>query len=888
MAKAITSSRSTGMSLVIVESPAKAKTINKYLGDNFVVKASMGHVRDLPERDLGVDVENNFAPTYEVIGSRKTVISDLRKLVKGADAVYLATDLDREGEAIAWHLAEALHLSPATTKRVVFNEITKTAIQQAFATPRTLNLGKVNAQQARRILDRLVGYKVSPLLWKKVARGLSAGRVQSVAVKLVVERERAILAFIPEESWRLQGVFTTQLDQAGELAHQWQNFIAGDDEAEADDGTDSATVTAAPSGAQKRQWLQDNKAFRAQLVEVNGAKFDPRDVDTAKIAAELVGLAHAQVERIANTGKNGPRGVPAKGPAETLTQVIGTVDPRVANFTIRTLEQKESLSRPNAPFETSTLQQAASNQLGMGVSRTMRLAQQLYEGVDVQGVGTVGLITYMRTDSLNLSADAIAMARGYISGQFGAKYLPAKPNYYSSQEGAQEAHEAIRPTDVNLTPAVVRGSLTDEQYRVYELIWKRFVACQMTPAIFQVTEAIIDAMPVRNPKAKAVFKASGRTLVFDGYTRVAGIFLRPDEQILPALKPAQTVTPLDLTPTQHFTSPPGRYTEASLVKELKSEGIGRPSTYASIMETIQDRKYVDLRDRRMFATDLGIKVTDKLIEGFPDLMEVGFTRKIEGDLDQVETQGRVWTDVLREFYEPLMRDLETAESKMTHARLEAEPSEYKCAKCNAPMVYRLSKRGKRFLSCTRYPDCDGAMNVDREGKPVIPEVTDVKCPVCAAPMLKRIGRFGPFLGCSAYPTCKTILNLDRKTGQVLPPKPPAEKTGLDCPNCGKELLVRSSRRGPFISCSGYPKCRMALQHEQLETYKAAKVAGTWPTPDVLAKVTGKGKGKGKATAAAPAVAAEPAPKTKTKAAAKAPAKAKTTGRPKLKTPPAEA
>lgn len=829
-------------SLVIVESPAKAKTINKYLGPNFQVKASMGHVRDLPEKGMGVDIEHQFQPTYEILASREKLVRELKSAAKGCSDVFLATDLDREGEAIAWHLAHALGLDEKRTKRVVFNEITKTAILNAFRQPRQIDAGKVNAQQARRILDRLVGYKISPLLWKKVARGLSAGRVQSVAVKLIVEREREIQAFMPEEYWKLTGVFTTDLVQSGDLAEQWRNFLSGDEEEVADDGTDSVLTASGPTVAEKTQWMQQNHAFRADLIEFDGKKFDPKDAATAQAAAQAAGLTDIHVDTVPNDGTNGPRGVPVKGPAERLTRITGVVTSGadMPRFTVRDLNTKQSTSRPSGPFSTSTLQQAASNQLGFGAQRTMRVAQQLYEGVDLgDDLGSVGLITYMRTDSQNLSQDALQMVRGYIDQNFGVKYLPESPNVYASKAGAQEAHEAIRPTDVSLEPAAIRRSLTDEQFKLYELIWKRFVACQMTPAQWLVTEAFIEAVPKKGGPT-AVFKATGRSLQFDGFMKVAGVFTRFDEQLLPALEAKQDVVPLDLTPTQHFTSPPPRYTEASLVKALEAEGIGRPSTYASIIATIQDRQYVEARGRTLLPTDLGVKVTEKLEEGFPDLMDTGFTRRIEGELDQIEEAQRDWVAVVSDFYAPLARDLETAEERMTHARAEAQPSEYKCPKCGAMMNYRLSKRGKRFLSCSRYPECDGAQNVDREGKPMQLELTEYKCPTCGKPMIKRMGRFGPFFGCSGYPECKTIQAADRKTGLPLPPKPPPEDTGLVCPKCGKKhILKREGKRGAFLSCGGYPRCRLTLPAERLDEFKQLAAEGKWPPPDVLEKIGGK-------------------------------------------------
>jgi DNA topoisomerase-1 len=825
--------------LVIVESPAKAKTINKYLGANYVVKASMGHVRDLPKSGIGVDIDADFAPTYEILPTRKKLISELKSEAKKSGSVFLATDLDREGEAIAWHLCHALGLTPERAQRVVFNEITPGAIRRAFENPRKIDQSKVNAQQARRILDRLVGYKVSPLLWKKVARDLSAGRVQSVAVKLIVDREREIQAFIPEEFWKIQAVFTTDLKSASELRDAWERFTAlPDDEEDADDGTDSPSPRTAPNESARRDWMSENRSFKAELVEFNGKKFDPKTAREAVDAAAVLGLTGITHETSPNDGTNGPRGIPARGPAETITKVSGNLPPvGKPPFVVRSVTSKPSTSRPPGPFSTSTLQQAASNQLGFAAQRTMRIAQQLYEGVEIAGQGAVGLITYMRTDSQNISADALSAVRKFIGQQFPPAYLPSSPNFYASRQGAQEAHEAIRPTDVELTPERVRHSLSEEQFKLYELIWKRFVACQMAPAQWRITEALIICQT--GAATPPVFKATGRQLEFDGFTRVAGINSRFGEQVLPPLAEKQAVVPLDIHPSQHFTSPPPRYTEATLVKALESEGIGRPSTYASIIGTIRDRHYVDQvspRDRRFCATDLGMKVTDKLVEGFPDLMELGFTRRVEGELDQIEEAGQDWVNVVRSFYEPLARDLATAEERMTHARAEATPSPYKCPKCGAPMVYKLAKRGKTFLSCSRYPDCDGGSSVDREGKPVEVELTPYKCPTCGKPMIKRAGRFGPFFGCSGYPECKTIQAADRNTGEPLPPKPPPRPTGLTCPRCNKkELVIRSGKRGEFISCSGYPRCRMTLPAERLAEFQALAKENKWPPPDIFEK-----------------------------------------------------
>ena len=569
----------------------------------------------------------------------------------------------------------------------------------------------------------------------------------------------------------------------------------------------------------------------------------------------------------------GRAGIPNKGPAKRLTKVTGVADRKRTGiqYAVREMNQKLSTSRPPGPFATSTLQQAASNQLGFGAQRTMRVAQQLYEGIELEGLGAVGLITYMRTDSQNISADAMVAVRGFIDETFGKKYLPDAPNAFSSRAGAQEAHEAIRPTDVLLTPSSLRNKgLSDEQFKLYELIWKRFVACQMTPAQWNVTEAFIEARK-KPAVVLGVFKASGRTLAFDGFTKVAGVYTRFDEQVLPPLKKEQEVAPLDLTPTQHFTSPPARYSEASLVKALEAEGIGRPSTYASIIATIQDRQYVESKGRTLYATDLGIKVTEKLIEGFPDIMETSFTRSVEAELDQIEEAHKDWVEVVKSFYAPLERDLATAESRMTHARAELTPSEYKCPKCGAMMVYRLSRFGKRFLSCSKYPECKGITGVDREGKPVAQEVTEYKCLTCGKPMIKRIGRFGPFLSCSGYPECKGIQNIDKKTGLPLPPKPPPVDTGLTCPKCGKkQIVIRQGKRGPFMSCLGFPKCRTTLQANRLEEFKASIAAGKgWPD-DIKAKFGGKAGAAG-VEAAAEAVAEEAKVKPRKKAAARKPA-----------------
>ncbi|MBN1437032.1 MAG: type I DNA topoisomerase [Sedimentisphaerales bacterium] len=761
---------SSSPALVIVESPAKAKTINKYLGTNYTVKASMGHVRDLPGKSMAVDVENNFQPTYEILPTRKKTFSELKKIAKNAPLVYLATDLDREGEAIAWHLSEALNLEPQRAKRVVFNQITKTAITEAFQHAGAIDLDKVNAQQARRILDRIVGYEISPLLWKKVARGLSAGRVQSVAVKLIVQREREIQAFQPEEYWKLPGIFS--ISDNHDLQQKYQAFLDGFTEKP-------------PTVAQRQQWLTEHQALEAQLHNVAGENFRPdNETDAQKVEQAL-------------------QGVP---------------------FSISDVTARQTTSKASPPFITSTLQQQAANRLGFTTKRTMRVAQQLYEGIDIKGIGSVGLITYMRTDSTHLAPEAINTTRDFIQENFGPKYLPEKPKLYSSSnKAAQEAHEAIRPTDVTLTPESLKKDLNDEQLKLYTLIWNRFVACQMNPALWDVTSITITAQTTLGP---ANFKASGRKLIFDGFMRVTGLTVSNGDQILPELQKDQQVFPIQLQATQHFTLPPARYTEASLVKTLEADGIGRPSTYASIISTIQDRGYVEQIDKRFHATDLGIVVTDKLEQHFPRVMNVAFTSHMEEQLDKIEEQHLDWIKVLEEFYGPFKENLERAHEEMAHAKAETQPSDYTCPDCNQPLVYRFGKNG-RFLSCSAYPDCKFASPIDREGKMCPPEETEHKCINCGKPMIRRRGRFGEFLGCSDYPECKTVQKID-KQGNILPPAPPAEPSGIRCYKCDGELVIRQSKRGPFLGCGKFPKCRTIISIKQLDNLKQLQEEGTWP------------------------------------------------------------
>ncbi len=784
-----------GKSLVIVESPAKAKTINKYLGSDFEVKASMGHIRDLPSKGINVDIENGFAPTYDITPGRKKMVGQLKSAAKKCDRLYLATDLDREGEAIAWHLAEVLGVPAEKTYRVVFNSITKNAIQQAFADPGKLDMDRVMAQQARRILDRIVGYQISPLLWKKVARGLSAGRVQSVAVKMVVLKEREIRAFKPEEYWLIPAVFSTDLKN--DYSADWQAFLDS-----AEDAKKGRTL------AEQYEWLRRHNAFKAEMYRVNNEKFQAPD-------------------------------------AEKANEIFAAV--KDAEFAIADLNVKRVSSRPSPPFITSTLQQAAANRLGFTAKRTMRTAQNLYEGIDMGSMGALGLITYMRTDSTHLSPEAIASVRSYISGNIGADYLPGKPVFYSAKKGAQQAHEAIRPTDPDLTPDEIRQFLTDEQYKLYDLVWRRFVACQMAAAQWDTTAVEIAAKTSIGP---CRYRTTGRVLVFDGFTKIWRT--SSNDPYLPAMKTGDRVHTVAIKASGHFTKPPARYTEASLIRALEKEGIGRPSTYASIITTIQDRKYVEQIDRKFHSTDIGEVVTDKLCEFFPKVMDIAFTRHMEDQLDKIEEHHLDWQGVLREFYGPFKENLDKATEDMKHAKAETTPSEYECPQCGKEMVYRFGKNGK-FLSCSAYPECKFACPCDREGKMVKEEESGHKCPKCDKPMIHKSGRFGPFLGCSDYPTCKTILNID-KDGNVLPPKPPPEPTGIKCYKCKSgELVIRQGKKGPFMGCNKFPRCRTIVSVKQIDNLKKLQAEGTWPPEtkeqaDILLGRKKVGKKMGKKTA----------------------------------------
>jgi DNA topoisomerase-1 len=794
-----------GKQLVIVESPAKARTINRYLGPQFVVSASVGHVRDLPDKNPqgsknpvpGVDLDHDFTPTYEIIKEKAATVKQLKQAAKKASGIWLATDLDREGEAIAWHLTEALGIKGKEAYRVVFNAITKGEIDKAFRNPRAIDMDKVNAQQARRILDRIVGYQVSPLLWKKVARGLSAGRVQSVAVRLVVEREREIEAFVPEEHWKVMGYFTTDLDNAYSLGEQWQKWLAGPPTRGTRKNSDTRTAR------EKNHWLVEHHSLAADLVEIDGRKFEPKDAQVTMAALTRAGF---RVDEKIET-----ENLTAKGPAQRIIRLKGHLAGGPA-WSVTSVQGKRTKTHPSAPYITSTLQQAASSQLGFPPQLTMSIAQSLYEGVDVHGMGSVGLITYMRTDSTHLSPEAVVMARDYIGSHFGDDYLPQRPPVYtSSAKAAQEAHEAIRPTDVKLTSEGIRSSLREEHYRLYKLIWERFVACQMAEAQWDATTVLLSAMA---ESGNLVFRATGRVLVFDGFYAVVGVPHTSEEVLLPSLAQGQSLAAIQIDPIQNFTSPPPRFTEASLIKKLESEGIGRPSTYAQIIQVIQSRKYVEKMKNLFYATDLSKIVTDKLIEAFPEILQISYTSDMEKQLDDIEEKHADWKQMLKDFYRPFKERLDSAYKEMGYVKAEVQASQHICLHCGSPMVYRVGARG-RFLSCSRYPRCKFSAPIDRNGNPLSPEQTEVACPKCGAPMVLRKGRFGPFLSCTRYPDCDGSLKLDKK-GHLKAPKTPPLLTDMPCPKCGAPMNLRRGGRGLWLSCSVYPKCSGRVSWSSLE------------------------------------------------------------------------
>ena len=729
--------------LVIVESPTKAKTIQKYLGKGYEVEASFGHIMDLPKKGLGVDVEKDFETEYEVIPGKEKVVAKLKKLAKDADAVYLAPDPDREGEAIAAHLAEQLgddkkKKGAKPIYRVKFNEITKKAVQEAFEKRGEIDWHLVDAQQTRRILDRLVGFQISPLLWDKVRRGLSAGRVQTVALRLIVEREREIQKFEKKEYW---------------------------------------TIDAHLSGAKP-------PAFDARFVGKNGEKLEVGSEDESKVIT-------AAVEK--------------------------------AKWAVRSVDKRERRRNPVAPFTTSKFQQDASRKLGMSVKRAMMLAQRLYEGLELGEEGTVGLITYMRTDSTRVAESAIGEVREYIGKEYGNGFLPEQPVVYKSkQQGAQEAHEAIRPTSAMRHPEEVKKFIGDDEYRVYKLIWQRFVASQMMPAVFDQTTVEIDADA---GKDKYNFRVTGSVLKFEGFLKVyeEAKDSKDDEDEalkhkLPMLAEGQALTLKSLKPEQHFTEPPPRYNEASLVKELEERGIGRPSTYAAIISTILERQYVQKtpgRGGKFFPTEIGFVVTELLVENFKDIFDPAYTARMEEELDEIEEGQKTGTEALNEFYGKFEKDLSYAEKHMENIKRMEKPTDEKCERCGAPLVIKWGKHGS-FFACSTYDKKDpnsctftkeNPINLtDLDQAEMQSETEEEYCENCGRPMVLKRGRFGQFMACTGYPDCKTTRRLDQ--AKKVPDVPLDEK----CPQCDRNLVLRHGRFGEFTSCSGYPECKWIKQN----------------------------------------------------------------------------
>ena len=717
--KGVRAARERG--LVVVESPTKVKTIQKYLDGRYLVKASMGHVRDLPKSQLGVDEKKNFKPKYVVTPTKKKILDELKKAAEKADVLYVATDPDREGEAIGWHLAQELPVDKRKVYRITFNEITERAVRAAFDRPGKIDLKKVDAQQARRVLDRLVGYKLSPLLWDKVQRGLSAGRVQSVAVRLIVDREREIEAFVPKEYWSLHARLAAKLPPE----------------------------------------------FTATLREIDGERVEvPRDGKDATLPDEAT----------------------TRAAMEGLEQ---------AQWIVRSVTRGERRRNPAPPFITSTLQQEAGRKLGFWARKTMTVAQQLYEGIEIGDQGAVGLITYMRTDSVQVSQDAQQETREFVTNRFGAEYLPASPPVYKSRGRAQEAHEAIRPSDVTRDPRSVARFLNKDQLALYRLIWERFVGSQMQPAVYDTVTADIEA-------GRCVFRAQGQTMKFKGFTAVYvetyedGDVAADDEaeRAIPALEEGEVLRLLGLDPKQHFTQPPPRYTEASLVKALEELGIGRPSTYASILGTIiNDRGYVRRERRTLFPTELGTEVTDLLMPFFQDIMNVEFTAQMEDELDRVEEGELDWVKAVKDFYGPFEKDLKKAKKEMVNQKKGTETDE-QCPDCGQALLERRGRFGK-FFACSAYPECkytrDAGKNQRAEDEP-----TNETCPSCSKPMVIKHGRFGKFIACSGYPECKTT-------------KPVT--LGIACPEpgCTGQLVERRSKRGrTFYGCSAYPDCKFVV------------------------------------------------------------------------------
>ncbi len=693
--------------LIIVESPAKARTLKRFLGDRFDVLASMGHVRDLPQKEMGVEVDDGFKPHYEVVESRRKTINELRSATKKDRDVILASDPDREGEAIAWHLAEVLKLRDP--KRIEFHEITSDAVRKALEAPRGIDMRLVNAQQARRVVDRLVGFRLSPFLWAKVQKGIGAGRVSSVALRLVVDREDEIRKFVPVESWSID----VELAKKGADNH----FLA----------RLHRPVGAPERGGDEKFEIHDEAAAQEVIRKLEGAAY----------------------------------------------RVTG-------------VEQKRRTKSSNPPYITSTLQQDASSRLRMRPHNAMRVAQQLYEGVELGAEGPTGLITYMRTDSTRISAEAEAKVNGWIREKHGEKYLGVA-RAAKVVPGAQDAHEAIRPTDVNRTPESVRDHLTPDQYRLYDLVWRRFVASRMAPAVYNQTQAEIEG-------GDYVFRANGSVLAFDGFYKVWGRD-EDSENELPELTQGEDLDYHGIKPEQHFTQPPPRYTEATLIKELEQRGIGRPSTYAPTVQTItREHGYVEIKDRRLHPTRVGEAVNAIMVEHFKTISDDEYTSKLENRLDEVESGKQEWVPVVKDFYGPLQRMLSAAE--------EATPADTdeECPLCHEGHLVRKASRFGPFMGCSRYPKCKYRRALTPDGEPPQPKLLDEKCPDCGRPLQLRTGRYGEFVGCSGYPECKYIKR-DATQGEAKP-------TGEKCPQCGEgQLVERTGRYGPFVACSRYPDCK---------------------------------------------------------------------------------
>jgi DNA topoisomerase-1 len=708
-------------SLVIVESPAKAKTISKILGKNFVVKASAGHIRDLPQKEIGVDIDKNFAPKYVIIPKKEDVVRELQGAARDAEHIYLAPDPDREGEAIAWHLAQILEIPVERLQRIEFHEITSQAVQNAVAHPRTIDINRVDAQQARRILDRLVGYKLSPLLWKKVQRGLSAGRVQSVAVRLLCDREKEIQAFVSEEYWTIHGQFR------------------------------QATEGAAP--------------FVADLVRWAGKK--PELGDEAAARAVVTALAGAEC-------------------------------------TVESVKTRERSRDPQPPFITSTLQREAASALNLTVKRTMAIAQQLYEGIDLDEEGPVGLITYMRTDSTRVAEEAQEATREFILASYGRDYYPARRRQYGARKGAQDAHECIRPTDVNRTPDRVKKSLTPDQYKLYRLIWQRFVASQMAASTIETRTVEIGAR-LNGRRSDGLFRLSTSRVLFDGYTRVyeeareEGAPEEGEASSAPVLEEGEKLVLLAVEPRQHFTQPPPRFSEATLVKALEEQGIGRPSTYAPTIGTIQERGYVQKEGRTLIPTDLGMKVNEQLVHHFPSIVDTEFTAQMEAKLDEVEKGSQTWTKLLDDFYQPFLETLKAANEEMKRVVIVTD---YLCEQCGRPLLSRYGRFGN-FLGCSGYPDCNFTHQLTRDNKPVPKDrpAVGIACRYCAhEPLTIKYGPYGEYLKCA-------------NCGKNQP-----KSTGVTCPKCHQGSIVeKRSRMGKtFYGCDRYPDCDFVLWSRPLD------------------------------------------------------------------------